>query len=124
MKPLRSSTVLLLIILTFFARSAAAQVVIQKFPAIEGTDRVLVLAPHPDDEAIGTGGIIGRALSLPVPVKVVYLTNGDHNEIAFIVYKKGLMLRQKSFLQMGEVRRQEAVRAMTALGLNKNDLVF
>ncbi|MDD2752711.1 MAG: PIG-L family deacetylase, partial [Candidatus Omnitrophica bacterium] len=47
-------------------------------------DRVLVLAPHPDDEAIGCAGIIQEALAKNANLHVVYLTNGDHNEFAFI----------------------------------------
>src|SRR4030042_2929508 len=85
-------------------------------------DRVLILAPHPDDEAIGCAGIIQQALKAGSEVHVVYLTNGDHNEFAFIVYEKRITLRKGEFIHMGEGRRKEAVKAMKLLGLNENDL--
>jgi LmbE family N-acetylglucosaminyl deacetylase len=87
-------------------------------------DRILILAPHPDDETIGCAGIIQQALSAGAQVRVVYLTNGDHNQIAFIVYEKRLTLRKGEFIHMGEVRRQEAIKAMALLGLDENNLVF
>jgi len=39
-------------------------------------DSVLVLAPHPDDEALGCGGAILRHVDLGTPVKVVIATGG------------------------------------------------
>jgi len=87
-------------------------------------ERVLILAPHPDDEAIGCAGVIQQALKARAKVKVIYLTNGDHNELAFIVYEKRITMRQGEFVHMGQVRRQEAIRAMKFLGLSEDDLVF
>ena len=72
---------------------------------IKKTDRILILAPHPDDETIGCAGIIQEAVSKGAEMKVVYLTNGDHNQISFIVYEKRLTLRTGEFIHMGQVRR-------------------
>lgn len=87
-------------------------------------DRILILAPHPDDEAIGCAGIIQQALQVGAQVKICYLTNGDHNQFAFMVYKKDLILRKSEFIAMGQVRRKEAIKAMELLGLGKNNLTF
>lgn len=38
--------------------------------------RILVIAPHPDDEAIGCGGTILKAIASGSTVHVVYLTDG------------------------------------------------
>lgn len=91
---------------------------------IKKQDVILILAPHPDDEAIGCAGIIQQALSAGAKVKVLYLTNGDANQLAFMVYEKRLTFRKGEFIHMGEVRRQEAINAMKLLGLSEGDLIF
>ncbi len=87
-------------------------------------DRVLVLAPHPDDEAIGTCGVIEKSLEQGAHVRVVCYTNGDSNELSFIVYEKRLTFRKGEFLHMGEVRRKETVRAMVSIGVKPEDVIF
>lgn len=97
---------------------------IQAIEPITKDDRILILAPHPDDEAIACAGIIQQALKVGAQLKVVYLTNGDHNQIAFIVYEKRITMRKGEFIHMGEVRRAEAIKAMKLLGLDEKNLIF
>ena len=92
-------------------------------PEFVKEDRVLILAPQPDDETIGAGGAIQKVVKAGAKVKVVLLTNGENNMFAFIVYKKHPFWGRKGFLRMGELRRQESVKAMTRLGLTENDVV-
>ena len=87
-------------------------------------ERILILAPHPDDEVIACAGIIQKALKAGAQVRIVYLTNGDHNEFAFIVYEKRITLRQGEFIHLGKVRQKESIKAMKFLGLSEKDLVF
>jgi LmbE family N-acetylglucosaminyl deacetylase len=87
-------------------------------------DRVLILAPHPDDEAIACAGVIQEALAKKAAVRVAYLTNGDRNQWAFIAYKGNIAFRPAQFIHLGEIRRDEAIAAMQALGLKRDDLVF
>jgi len=87
-------------------------------------DRVLICSPHPDDETICCAGVIQQALAAGAKVKIVYLTNGDANELAFIVYEKRLTFKKKEFLHMGQVRMQEAIAATKVLGLKESDLIF
>ena len=91
---------------------------------LEKDDRILVLAPHPDDESIGCGGLMQKALAKNLPLHVVYYTNGDNNELAFIVYEKHLVHKPEEFIHMGEVRWQEATTAMKRLGLGPENLTF
>jgi len=97
---------------------------IAQLEAFSKNDRVLILSPHPDDETIGCAGIIQQAKKSGADVRAAYLTNGDNNELAFIVYEKRLTFKPGEFIHMGDVRRQEAIEAMKLLGLNENDLVF
>lgn len=113
------------ILLFLFLPAAAvqAQSVASQVP-LSAEDRVLILAPHPDDEAIGTAGIIQRAVAQNLPVRIVYFTNGDNNELSFIVYEKRVVFLKRAFVSMGELRKKEAVAAMGSLGLNDGQLVF
>ncbi len=108
-----------------YAQSVSPQLSdITNLAPLKKTDRILVLVPHPDDETIGCAGIIQEAVRVGAPVNVVYLTNGDHNQVAFIVYEKRLTLKKGEFIHMGEVRKYEAIKAMKLLGLNEKNLIF
>lgn len=45
--------------------------------ALDGYDRVLVVAPHPDDETLGAGGLIAIAAEAGLPVHVVLVSRGE-----------------------------------------------
>ncbi|MCX5657256.1 MAG: PIG-L family deacetylase [Candidatus Omnitrophica bacterium] len=122
MQTCRISLLFTLIGLFFLPLCSAVEV--SPLPEFSKDDKVLILAPHPDDEAIGTGGVIQRALKVGAKVKVCCFTNGDHNEVAFIVYEKRFTIRQREFIHMGEVRRKETIKALTFLGLNREDIIF
>jgi LmbE family N-acetylglucosaminyl deacetylase len=87
------------------------------------SDRILILAPHPDDETIGCAGVIQAALKKHAEVKVVILTNGDSNEFAFIAYEKRLTFKREEFLHMGEVRYHESIASLRFLGLPEKNIV-
>ena len=70
---------------------------------------VLVVAPHPDDEALCCSGIIYSALQQGDTVKVVVVTNGDF-------YAPGV--------PVGYTREAESVAAMSVLGLTEQDVIF
>lgn len=69
--------------------------------------RILLLAPHNDDEALMCAGVIAHSLANGAEVKVVVVTNGD---------KKGR--------RMAAVRMKETLRAMACLGLGEAHIVF
>ncbi|MGE5602986.1 MAG: PIG-L deacetylase family protein [Nitrososphaerales archaeon] len=87
-------------------------------------DRILVLAPHPDDESLGTGGVIQEAVREDLPVHVAFLTNGDANEWSFTLYARRPELLSGQVEAMGEVRHNEAVAAANILGLKPDQLTF
>lgn len=113
-----------LLVLVFLPGSSSYS---RDIPGLEGfvkEDRVLVLAPHPDDEAIACSGMIQRALGAGAKVQVVCYTNGDNNEFAFIVYEKRITFKKGEFLHMGEVRRKETLSGMGYLGLGPENVKF
>ncbi|MDD5730792.1 MAG: PIG-L family deacetylase [Candidatus Omnitrophica bacterium] len=113
------------IIFSFFALSRPGFCEeIRPFPGFTAPDRVLILAAHPDDEIIGTGGVIQRALAKGASVKVVCFTNGEHNELSFIVYEKRLTFRKGEFIHMGEIRGKETREAAKSIGVNENNIMF
>jgi LmbE family N-acetylglucosaminyl deacetylase len=70
---------------------------------------VVILAPHPDDEALCCSGVIYNALQQGSTVKIVVVTNGDY-------YSHGTRL--------GIERESESVTAMGNLGLSAPDIIF
>lgn len=87
-------------------------------------DRVLILAPHPDDEIIASSGIIQKALKSSSKVKIVYLTSGEYNEISYLFYKKTPAISKNGFINIGKTRQKEAYNATAFLGIKKEDLIF
>ena len=114
----------LVILIVYFPNVFYPKMKFDKMPEIQGNDRVLILAPHPDDEAIAACGVIQKSLEAGAKVKVAYLTNGDANQLSFIIFEKKLVAFPKQFVYSGELRRKESIAGMKALGLNEDDLVY
>jgi LmbE family N-acetylglucosaminyl deacetylase len=81
---------------------------------IIGRGTCLILAPHPDDESLGCGGLIARCVSVGRAPLVVILTDGagSHRSAAYPPER------------LRAVREQEAVAAVTVLGLSPHRLAF
>ncbi len=92
--------------------------------ALSTNDRILVLAPHPDDEVIGCGGVIRRAVTMGLPVREVFMTYGDENQWSFAVYRRHPVVEPAAVREMGYLRRDEAVAAARTLGVPATNLVF
>lgn len=94
------------------------------FTSIDNKTRLLVIAPHPDDEVLITGGLIQKVLSAGGLVRIVYLTSGDGNKVSVIRLDKTIKLTSTEYLNLGEKRKNEALGAMRVLGLIERDLIF
>lgn len=76
-----------------------------------GRERVVVLAPHMDDEVIGCGGTLARHVACGAEVTVVFLTDG----------RRGGRLdpeEQAQGLSLTAVRKREAHAALADLGIS------
>ncbi|MDD5731716.1 MAG: PIG-L family deacetylase [Patescibacteria group bacterium] len=97
---------------------------LSSFPDFTKEDRILILAPHIDDEIIGAGGIIQQAVAKEASVKVVYMTNGDDNLGSVLSEDKTLEPTPDDFIALGEQRVTEGKKATKLLGLNEENLIF
>jgi LmbE family N-acetylglucosaminyl deacetylase len=102
----------------------AAPVWSQEQLTLSPQDRILIVAPHPDDETIGAAGVVQEAAQRGIPLRVMYMTNGDSNQLSFLYYKKELVLGRKKSVDMGELRQREALAAMRSLGVKDDQLIF
>jgi LmbE family N-acetylglucosaminyl deacetylase len=86
---------------------------------------VLVVAPHPDDEALGCGGVLLRALEKKRRVGVVLLTNGDGfpRAAAVVAKKPEADLRPADFLKLAGVRQRHSADALGRIGVRAEDLM-
>lgn len=87
-------------------------------------DRVLIVAPHPDDEVLATGGQIMQALAAGADVEVVLLTCGDAFEWNAMILERVPNPGPKGMLALGERRIDETKAAAEALGLSAEKLTF
>ncbi len=95
----------------------------QHFPPLHAHDRLLIIAPHPDDEVLGCGGLMATAAAQGIPVKVVYLTAGDGFAAAAALTARSTP-DPRDCLQLGQLRIQEAYRALEQLGLKRDDALL
>ena len=68
----------------------------------------IVIAPHPDDETLGAGGLIAFQRRRGVPVTIVAVTNG---EAAY-----------SDAVRLGDIRRIEQQSALAELGVEASDI--
>ena len=87
-------------------------------------DRVLVLAPHPDDETLATGGLLQRALSVQAEVRVAFITDGENNPWAQRATEHRWRIRGRDRERWGERRREEALAALKCLGVSPWQTAF
>lgn len=92
--------------------------------AVPSGARVLVFAPHPDDETLGAGGLIQAALRQGGQVRVVFFTSGDGFRLAGERTLGRLRMHPGDFRQLGELRQEEARQAISHLGLGGDDAAF
>jgi LmbE family N-acetylglucosaminyl deacetylase len=86
--------------------------------------RVLVFAPHPDDETLATAGLVQRVLKLGGSVRMVFMTNGDGFldgvRAEFDIAKP----TDHNYIEYGNMRQQEALKAISQLGVGEGDAIF
>lgn len=75
----------------------------------------VVLAPHPDDESLGCGGLLATLAAAGVPARVVVVTDGTRSHPSSQAYPAPRLRR---------LREAEARAAVAALGMASGDVAF
>lgn len=88
------------------------------------TSRLLVFAPHSDDEALAAAGLIDQTLAAGGKVKVVLVTNGDGFTVAAEEELRTGRLTPRQYVELGYIRQGETLAAMAAVGLPAQDVIF
>ena len=78
-------------------------------------ERLLVIAPHPDDETLGAGGLVQRVHARGGSVRIVLVTAGD-GYVEGVIHETGsLRPRPAQYIRYGERRLREARAAVRQL---------
>ena len=104
----------------FIGRDLARQAIKSDFRLIKTNEvehgKVLVIAPHPDDDIIGCGGALVKHLKAKDQVKIVYLCDGSLGS------PEGKRLSQSEKAQLVKIREVEARESAEIIGVS--DLIF
>jgi len=114
MSPLRPLLAALLCRMALIPGTAAS---LPDMPEPGHGDRVLVIAPHPDDESLCCAGILQRAHANGAAVGVVWITAGDSFLFDAIVVEHSLRPRGAPSRRLGAQRLLEARAAANELGV-------
>jgi LmbE family N-acetylglucosaminyl deacetylase len=89
-----------------------------------GPERILVIAPHPDDDILAVGGTMAEKLVAGASLLVVYLTSGDANRAAARFITMNPFYSSAGYRTLGLRRQKEAVLSLRRLGLSREHAVF
>lgn len=80
-------------------------------------ERVMVIAPHPDDETLAAGGLLQHARQYGAAIRVVFITDGENNPWPQRALEHRWRLAPADRVRWGMRRRNEALQALVTLGL-------
>ncbi len=81
--------------------------------------KIIVFAPHPDDETFGCGGTIAKKINQGYEVLIVIMTDGRY------AFEKVLGINSDpSPDYLKEIRKEEVIRAMKVLGVPRENIIF
>jgi LmbE family N-acetylglucosaminyl deacetylase len=96
----------------------------QGMNGFDSSSRVLMIAPHPDDESLAAGVLLQQAITSGAAVRVIYVTDGDDNPWPQRALEKRWRLSAADRARWGKRRRKEAIAALEVLGLRAADARF
>ncbi len=84
----------------------------------------MLIAPHPDDEALACSIVLQRAVHAGAAIRVIYATDGDDNPWPQRVLERKWRLNATDRKRWGKLRRAEALEALGVLGVRAADAGF
>jgi LmbE family N-acetylglucosaminyl deacetylase len=96
--------------------------VAMKFPS--ASDRILIFSPHPDDDVLAAGGLLQQITLKKIPVRIVFLTDGDNNPWPQRFIERRLRIDENDRRRWGLIRRCEALAALSELSIDCEHAVF
>ncbi len=102
----------------------AATLHLPAFKPPTAATRLLVFAPHCDDDILGCAGLIQQTLKAGGKVRVITLTNGDGYRTGVQRQEHRLRLESKDYIRFAYRRQEESVKALTSLGVDKKEIFF
>jgi len=93
-------------------------------PAYGKGDRIIIFAPHCDDETLGCGGLIATSVANGARVRIVLVTNGDGYKLAIGKAYKTLRITPQRCIDFAYRRQQETLRAAAVLGVGRDCVTF
>ena len=91
---------------------------------ITADSRLLLMAPHPDDEALAMGGLLQRAGAVGATIHVVFLTDGENNPWPQRAADRRWRIGPRERARWSARRRSEALHSLRALGLGAERASF
>ena len=119
--------VILLGILVAFTATAAtlAQQTQATLASLDRSEqRLLIVAPHPDDEVLGAAGLAHQFLLAGSGVWVVLATNGDANQGSARSWFGTQTVSPSQWVAYGEERQNETIAALAKLGVAEDHVFF
>lgn len=94
------------------------------FPQINKSQRIMVIAPHCDDETLGCAGLLTLAAKAGAKTRVVLVTNGDGFKFAAAKIYRTVNVTHKKLIDLAYARQKETQNALSALKIPKSNVVF
>ncbi len=90
---------------------------------IETGERIMIIAPHPDDEVLAAGGVIANTVRTGGAIRVIVATNGDAS-YATALSRGSHVITRKNFQRQALMRQRESLNALAALGVSQTQVHF
>ena len=93
-------------------------------PKFDSSSRLMLFAPHPDDETLACSVILQQAVRVGAAICIVYVTDGDDNPWPQRALERRWSLSPSDRKRWGKLRCAEALAALRVLDIRPADVQF